>query len=331
MTLTPISFCFIGTDCNSNTHFNDYSNAYSKIHTIGITYNNNEAVLVFTLYSENVISKVNDIKAQIPNQNLFFVFCDNEFDLLSKFIQSFSKGIETLCTYTQKEIDFLKYRCDINFVPYTANGINIFKYDAILSNFSTITDAKYSSLQMTYIARLLQIQNTLPKNIYNTSNEFILDVMLYYKYVYEYCMLFYNIDAKLGLFEAMVSGCNMTGVDMNAILSSVMFSNSMMRNEYAKRGLHYVINSKKGSSGSYEGAKNFKPTHSFVRNVLAFDMKAFYINIQIAFKMSPENICYDDKGDRNVITCKNGVKFYSQTSKEETICESIQKRIYEYR
>ncbi len=320
----PTSYCYIGLDCSKNNHFEDFSNVHTKINVIAITWS--DVTLIFTTLKAD--SK--DIKAikSKYNNTVYFNFCNDEYELLTNFINSFGKAIVSVCYWSsRKQYKHIKERLDSYLIKYPESILSL-NYDTVLSYFEVVNGIKYAGFNINQVAKFTGLK-PLPSHRFDTSLDFTNSFVDYMSYVCEYCALFTNIDSELGLVDGLRSIAEMANVPIDIVFSNVKVGNYMMAQEYNKRGLSYVKN-KKSKTDSYKGGFNIPPTHKFVKNTLVMDFKAAYINIQMAFKISPENIVVDaEKCDRkDVVVCANGSMFYNV---ENTVAEAIQNKFYIHR
>lgn len=321
--MSQISYTYIGLDCTEHSnHYEDFSSTSYKINTIAITWDG--IVLVFTTLHPSNNKEISTLKSKYDNL-IYFNFCQSESELLSNFINSFGKAIHSVCYWSsKKQANHIKARLESNGLSYPDNILTL-NYDTTLSYFEVIAGLKYSGFNIHQVSKFLSLSQ-LPRNTHNSSQEFNSDFVGYMSYVYEYCRLFEAIDNKLDLINSLYRISEMANVPVDIVQSNIKVGHYMIADEYNKRGIRYVKN-RKQKGESYKGGFNIPPTHKTVRNALVFDFKAAYINIQMAFKISPENICLDDTVD-NVIGCVNGSRFYR---KENTVAEDIQNRFYKYR
>ena len=319
-----VSMVYIGINAKNN-HYNDYSKLDSECNILTITYE--DCALCFTTIK---VSKehIKSLKNKYGEDKVFFTFFNDERSMLTAFVNSYKKGIQFLCFWNKKrQLKYLEYRCNKNNIRHF-NVIGCYDYEAILSRFKDSTGIKQSLAGHTIqSASNKLLKADIMQNSYNTAYEFTQDTVKYMSYVFDTIFAFKNIDNKIEGTRGLFYSCHIAGIDCHSILSAISISNKMLYNAYIENGLEYV-KSNRSSSETYSGAFNMSPSYNFVRHLACFDMKSFYINIIMAFKISPEN--FASNNDSNVCATANGSRF-KNVSNKDVISYRILDRFYKLR
>jgi DNA polymerase elongation subunit (family B) len=254
---------------------------------------------------------------KVKNENDEYVLCEDEKDLLIKFVNYWSRlkpdivtgwniqgfdipylinrvtnvlgekvaaKLSPFSNYTSKV--FSDFEIQGGQKSYRILGVTVFDYIELYKKFSYKKLERYSLDFVSHIelgerkVDYSEYGNLM--NLYNTNYELFMDYNIHDVQLVE------NLDKKLNFMFLALTMAFMGRVRMNEIFSQVRFWDTLVYNKLRQEGIQIPPHIRRKGSGDIEGAYVKDPVPGLYKWVVSLDLTSLYPSIMMQYNLSTE-------------------------------------------
>jgi DNA polymerase elongation subunit (family B) len=254
---------------------------------------------------------------KVKNENDEYIFCENEIDLLAKFINYWNRlkpDIVTGWNVQGFDVPYLVNRITnilgekiasklSPFHPYTSRvfteieiqggqksyrilGITIFDYIELYKKFSTKNLERYTLDFVSYVElgerKINYSEYGNLMDLYNTNYELFMDYNIHDVRLVE------NIDKKLNFMFLALTMAFMGRVRFHEIFSQVRFWDTLVYNKLRQEGIQIPPQVNHGNAEGIEGAFVKNPIPGLYKWIVSLDLTSLYPSIIMQYNLSTE-------------------------------------------